>query len=154
MLQFQRLQCKHAWKLNPFNIRFNQHCSGPDDKTNIFKRLRFSVFRDHTHLLFIWIDGSGCMIEQQANAFVFNIGSCSVGQCFSVPDLATKVKRWPADAEVRILVGDDDGHFELWINFFGTQRRADTGIAAPDDENALHILFSVIQSGSFPEANT
>ena len=45
---------------------------------------------------------------------------------------------------------DDDDHFYFWINFFSAQRRTDTGIAAPDNNQSFHNLWLSQMSGVVP----
>ena len=52
------------------------------------------------------------------------------------------------------LVGDDNRNTCLGGNFFDSQGRTDSGIAAAYDEITLHFFPSVIQPAYFPGAST
>ena len=81
------------------------------------------------------------MFEEQANALGFYFRYSPVGKRMPVVNLAAQIEWKAADTEIRIPIGDRDGHFACRIEFSGSKGGADPGIASSDDYNVGHKIL-------------
>ncbi len=69
----------------------------------------------------------------------FDVLGFAVGKVVPIGGLAAEEERKPADAVVRVGVGDENGDFAREVELPGAERGADAGVAAADDEDFCHI---------------
>ena len=78
------------------------------------------------------VDGGGEGVETQLHAGGFKVGVGAVGEVAPVGDFAGHVVGDAADGEVRVGVGDHHGHLGSRVEFTGSQRGGDSGVATAD----------------------
>jgi hypothetical protein len=81
-------------------------------------------------------------IEPQSHAGGFQVGVGAVREALPGGDLAGDVVRDAADGEVRVGVGDNDGHIDSGVEFAGAQCGGDAGVASADGNN-VHGRWSL-----------
>jgi hypothetical protein len=78
------------------------------------------------------VDGVGGVVQQQLQPGGLKVGAGAMGQRPPVGHVAGQIVGQPADGEVRVGVGDQQGHLDRWVEFAGPEPGADPGVAAAD----------------------
>ena len=95
--------------LEPGNRRTNRHGAGTDDELVVRQRLLdIVVVRDEEPAV-ARVDTTRDSPEAQLHAGSLEVGNAAVCEIAPVSDLSGDVIRNPADREIGIRVGDDDG---------------------------------------------
>ena len=118
----------------------HRHGAGPDDKLVVLDHRFTAVLCSHSEAPPADVDRGGEGVEAQFHAGGFEVGVGAVGEVAPVGDFARDVVGDAADGEVGVGVGDHDGHLSRGVEFTGSQRSGDSGVATADG-NQVHGGF-------------
>ena len=124
-----RVKGKYSRQINSRDFRKQRTSPGRDQQLIVRERFPTLLTINDFDSLCCRIDGDRCVPRQKLDSFEL----CSVGQLMPVRRFSTQEERQPADAEVRVAVGEDNSYCGTVVELTCPQSSTDSRIAATDD---------------------